>query len=40
MSSKAIKWIGLLLMISGLMLAVPILFHPDVSKPGYALVDA
>lgn len=40
MSSKAIKWISLLLMISGLLLAVPILFHPDVSKPGYALTDA
>ncbi len=38
MSTKAIKWSSLLLIISGLLIAVPILFHPDVSQPGYALV--
>lgn len=30
----------MLLIISGLLLAVPILFHPDMSKPGFALADA
>lgn len=40
MSTKALKWSSLLLMISGLLTAVPILFHPDVSKPGYALLGA
>ena len=40
MSTKAAKWSSVLLIISGLLLAVPILFHPDMSKPGYALLSA
>ena len=40
MSTKAVKWSSVLLIISGLFLAVPILFHPDLSKPGYALLSA
>ncbi len=39
MSTKAIKWSSLLLIIAGVLLAVPILFHPDMSKPGYALLS-
>jgi hypothetical protein len=39
MSVRAVKWSSVLLIISGLLLAVPILFHPDMSKPGYALVS-
>ncbi len=37
MSTKAAKWSSLLLIISGLLTAVPILFHPDLVQPGYAL---
>ncbi|MGE5173233.1 MAG: hypothetical protein ACM3MD_05330 [Betaproteobacteria bacterium] len=40
MSTKAIKWSSVLLIISGVLLAAPILFHPDMSKPGYALLGA
>jgi len=40
MSTKAVKWSSMLLIISGALLAVPMLFHPDVSKPGYALLSA
>lgn len=40
MSTKAIKWGSLLLIIGGVLLAVPMLFHPDMSKPGYALLGA
>src|SRR5574341_1413325 len=40
MSTKAIKWSSLLLIIGGVSLAVPMLFHPDMSKPGYALLSA
>ncbi|HEX9135836.1 MAG TPA: hypothetical protein VF905_02685 [Nitrospirota bacterium] len=40
MSTRARKWSSVLLIISGLLLAVPILFHPDVTKPGYALLSA
>jgi hypothetical protein len=40
MSTKAVRWSSVLLIISGLLLAVPILFHPDLSKPGYALLSA
>jgi len=40
MSTKAVKWSNVLLIISGLLLAIPILFHPDMSKPGYALLGA
>jgi hypothetical protein len=38
MSTKAVKWSSLLFIISGVLLAVPILFHPDMSTPGYALL--
>jgi hypothetical protein len=40
MSTKAVKWSNVLLIISGVLLAVPVLFHPDMSKPGYALLGA
>jgi hypothetical protein len=40
MSTKAIKWSSLLLIIGGVLLAVPMLFHPDISKSGYALLSA
>lgn len=40
MSTKAVKWSSVLLIISGLLLAVPILFHPDMSKAGYALLGS
>jgi hypothetical protein len=40
MSTKAIKWSSLLLIIGGVLLAAPMLFHPDMTKPGYALLNA
>jgi hypothetical protein len=40
MSTKAVKWSSVFLIISGLLLAVSILFHPDVVEPGYALLGA
>ncbi len=40
MSTKAIKWSSVLLIISGVLAAVPVLFHPDTTKPGYALLGA
>ncbi len=40
MSIKAVKWSSTLLIISGLLIAVPILFHPDLVQPGYALSGA
>ena len=40
MSTKAVKWSSVLLILSGFLLAVPILFHPDVIKSGYALQRA
>ena len=40
MSTKAVKWSSVLLIISGLFLAVSILFHPDLVKPDYAHVGA
>jgi hypothetical protein len=40
MSTKAVKWSSVLFIISGLFLAVPILFHPDMSTPGYALLGS
>jgi len=40
MSTKAIKWSSLLLIIGGVLLAAPMPFHPDMSKPGYALLSA
>lgn len=39
MSTKAVKWSSMLLIIGGVLLAVPTLFHPDTSKPGYALLN-
>ncbi len=38
MSTKAVKWSSALLIIGGVLLAVPMLFHPDMTKTGYALV--
>ncbi len=40
MSTKAVKWSSKLLIISGLLLAVSIMFHPDLVQPGYALLGA
>jgi hypothetical protein len=40
MSTKAIKWSSLLLIIGGVLLAVSMLYHPDISRPGYALMSA
>jgi uncharacterized protein (DUF983 family) len=40
MSSKAVKWSSALLIIGGVLLAAPMLFHPDMTKPGYALLSA
>ncbi len=40
MLTKAVKWSSVLLIISGMLLAVPILFHPDLVKAGYALQRA
>src|SRR5574341_1103306 len=40
MSTKAIKWSSVLLIIGGALLAVPMLFHPDMGRPGYALLGA
>lgn len=40
MSTKAVKWSSILLIMSGVLLAVPMLFHPDMGKPGYALLSA
>ncbi len=40
MSTKAVKWSSVLLIIGGVLLAVPMLFHPDMGRPGYALVSA
>ncbi len=39
MSTKAIKWSSVLLIICGVLLAVAVLFHPDMAKPGYALMS-
>ncbi len=40
MSTKAIKWSSVLLIIGGVLLAAASLFHPDTTKPGYALLAA
>jgi hypothetical protein len=40
MSTKAIKWSSVLLIIGGALLAVSMLFHPDMGRPGYALLGA
>ena len=40
MSTKAIKWSSVLLIIGGALLAVSMLFHPDMGRPGYALMRA
>ncbi len=40
MSTKAVKWSSVLLIVSGILLAVPVLFHPDLVNAGYALQRA
>lgn len=40
MSTKAVKWSSALLIIGGVLLAVPMLFHPDMTTTGYALTAA
>ena len=40
MSTKAVKWSSALLIIGGVLLAVPMLFHPDMTTTGYAVKGA
>jgi hypothetical protein len=40
MTTKTIKWSSILLIISGVLLAVAMLFHPDMAKPDYATKSA
>lgn len=36
MSSKTVKWSSTLLIMAGVLLAIAMLFHPDVTQPGFA----
>jgi hypothetical protein len=40
MSDKLIRWSSGLLILSGILIAGPMLFHPDTTEPGYALTQA
>ncbi len=40
MSTRAIKWSSVLLIVGGVVLGVALLFHPDTGRPGYALLGA